>query len=93
MAGFDHRCPYCNTEIDVRSAWENHDYSTDFKVECPHCKRQVQVDVGMEPIFETSKPCCAMCSRADVGGNPHYCDPCHEKLIELSKHNNKFEGV
>lgn len=87
MAGFDHKCPYCNQEIDVRSAWESRDYSTDFQVACDWCKRNVQIDVSSEPIFETSKPTCSMCSRAELGSNPYYCDPCHSKLIALSAQN------
>jgi hypothetical protein len=87
MAGFDHKCPYCETVIPVYAAWEHHDYATDFQVECEWCKRRVQVDVRQEPIFATGKPMCNMCCRAEVGGNPYYCDPCHEKLLELSNHN------
>jgi hypothetical protein len=93
MAGFDERCPYCNHEINCQSVWENHDYATGFKAECVWCMRKVQIDVRMEPIFETSKPCCAMCSKAETGDNPHYCNPCHARLIELSKHNGKFESI
>jgi hypothetical protein len=87
MAGFDHKCPYCDKEIAVYREWESREYTSDFIVECEWCKRRVQVDVRSEPVFETGKPMCPMCCRAEVGDNPFYCDPCHEKLIELSKHN------
>jgi hypothetical protein len=87
MAGFDHKCPFCDHEIEVYKEWEFRDYTTNFEVACEWCKRQVSVNVRSEPIFETCKPTCAMCGRADTGDNPNYCNPCHQKLIELSKHN------
>ena len=82
MAGFDEKCPYCNKDIDCRAAWIDRDYLTDFKVQCSWCNREVQIDVGMEPIFETSKPSCAMCSRAEIGDNQFYCNKCHEKILK-----------
>jgi hypothetical protein len=87
MAGFDQKCPYCDHDIDCRAKWESTDYSTSFNVDCGWCKRPVQVYVGMEPIFETAKVTCSMCAKADVAANGFYCDPCHQRLIELSKHN------
>jgi hypothetical protein len=87
MSGFDEKCPYCETEIDVRSEWEYRDYADEFFVDCKNCNHRVQVDVVPEPIFETSKPMCKLCCRAEATVNPHYCDPCHAKLKELSKHN------
>jgi hypothetical protein len=39
----------------------------------------------MEPIFETGKVTCAMCAKADVDGNGFYCDPCHQRIVYLSK--------
>jgi hypothetical protein len=86
MAGFDEKCPYCDADIEAQRQWESHDYSTSFEVACPSCERRVEIGVSMEPMFETSKPMCHMCSR-ERGNNPCYCDPCHAKLKELSKHN------
>jgi hypothetical protein len=86
MAGFDCKCPYCDREIeDLHRKWSDRDYSTNFELQCNWCSRNVAIGVGMEPIFETSKPTCCMCSRAETGSNGHYCDPCYKKLIEASK--------
>ena len=82
MAGFDEKCPHCDADIEAQRQWEFHDYSTSFEVDCPSCGLRVEIGVSMEPIFETSKPSCAMCSR-ERGGNAHYCDKCHKELIEL----------
>ena len=87
MSGFDCKCPYCETIIEVYAAWENRDYAAGFQVECENCKRMVQVDVRQEPVFATGIPMCQMCYRAEIGNNPYYCNSCHEKLVELSKHN------
>lgn len=92
MAGFDCKCPYCDKEIPVYNEWVAHDHSTDFTIACEWCGRTVQIDVGMEPIFETSKPSCCMCNKAEPGDNGHYCNPCHQKLIELSKRNMDGRG-
>lgn len=93
MAGFDEKCPYCDREIDCQAKWQNTDYSTSFNTNCGWCTRPVQVCVRMEPIFETGKATCAMCSKADVGGNGFYCDPCHQRMVDLSKFSeSQFEG-
>lgn len=89
MAGFDHKCPYCSVEIDVHAKWMDHDYSTDFRVQCQACERSVQIDVSMAPEFETSKPICSMCHKSEPAGSPWYCEPCHKQLQELSKLNAK----
>jgi hypothetical protein len=86
MAGFDHKCPYCDKEIEVHRHWGESDYSSSFILACDWCKRNVEVQVAMEPIFETGKPSCAMCSRAEVGDNAYYCNKCHKEIL-------KYEGA
>ena len=84
MAGFDQKCPFCNHDINCRAEW---DYQTDFVVVCKNCDRNVQVDVQSEPVFETSKPICPMCSKVLKAGDMHYCVGCRQKLSELSERN------
>jgi hypothetical protein len=85
MSGFDHKCPYCETEIDVHRAWESHDYSDDFLTMCEACHRVVQIDVATEPIFETSKPVCHRCRRAELTDSQSYCDHCLAEIKESQR--------
>ena len=87
MAGFDHKCPYCNAEIDVEHAWRANDQRMNFRTVCESCRKSVEIDVHTEPVFETSKPRCLMCHKAEPAGSPWYCGECHKKLQELSKRN------
>jgi hypothetical protein len=82
MAGYDHRCPYCNAVLDVRQVW---DYQSEFSMDCK-CGKKVSVTVESEPVFFTDKPKCKMCNKTEPTGR-HYCQKCQDKLNELSKFN------
>jgi hypothetical protein len=84
MAGFDQRCPHCDREIDCQRRWADHDYQTEFHVEC-ECGKRVCVNVHSVPEFETSKVMCQMCNKKEAV--LWYCKPCKAKLDALSKAN------
>ena len=85
MAGYDHKCPYCDTEMPLHKMWVSREYEADFQVNCDKCSRTVQVDVESEPVFETSKPRCMKCYKGEPV-NQWYCQKCQDELNALSAH-------
>lgn len=55
MRRFDGRCPHCNERIAVYDHFVAHDYSLDFRMDCPLCDETIQVDVHTVPEFELSQ--------------------------------------
>ena len=49
-------CPYCDEEIEdaIYKIW-NGNYDMEFDFECPKCKKEIGIDVDMEPCFREYK--------------------------------------
>ncbi len=52
---YNQRCPWCDESVDPERVF-NDVLEVEFKFLCPHCDRQIQVQVESRPIFELSKP-------------------------------------
>lgn len=87
MAGFDEACPHCDTkQVNIHGAWVARDHEHDFIMECDACRKLIAVTVHSVPEFETGKPMCQKCKRAEVGREP-YCQKCQAELKALSEYN------
>jgi DNA-directed RNA polymerase subunit RPC12/RpoP len=45
-------CPTCGKKIDLREAFSNRDYESEFVTECPDCEHKMRVFVYSVPEFE-----------------------------------------
>ena len=49
-------CPYCDEDIeDLYNEFVDHDYSTNFEMDCPRCGKTFEVEVHPVPDFTLTK--------------------------------------
>jgi DNA-directed RNA polymerase subunit RPC12/RpoP len=48
-------CPYCEGELDEAALYEASDYRVSFEYICPHCKREMHIEVELDPIYYPEK--------------------------------------